>query len=185
MERSAISNQQSAKAGRVFLMGYRGCGKSTVGQLLAEHLGWEAIDTDDLAEAEAGKSIASIFESDGEPAFRDLEETVISNVCERREVVVSLGGGAVLREATRQRLKDAGPVVWLTASAEILAARIESDMASSARRPSLTGLSGLDEVRRVLAEREPIYGECATVAIDADGRSPDAIAAEIAGWLDS
>lgn len=173
------------KATRLFLVGYRGCGKTTVGRLLADRLGWESVDTDDLIEEQAGKSIASIFAEEGEPAFRDLEAEVVGRVCERSDLVVSLGGGAVLREATRGRLHAAGPVVWLTASAETLAERIAGDATSGDRRPSLTRLSGLKEVRRVLAEREPIYQECANVAINADGRSPEMIATEILDWLGS
>lgn len=168
---------------RVFLIGYRGCGKSTVGRLLAQRLGWASVDSDDVVEEQAGKAIAAIFADDGEPAFRDLEERVVAELCERNDTVVSLGGGAVLRPATRERLKAAGPAFWLTASAETLAARIASDLTSGDRRPRLTGLSGLAEVERVLAEREPIYRECATVAIDAEGRSAEVIASEIAGWL--
>lgn len=173
-------------AERFFLMGYRGCGKSTVARLLAERLGWDAIDSDDEIEREAGVTIAQMFATQGEPAFRDLEERIVARLAARERMVVALGGGAVLREATRDRLAAAGPVVWLTASAETLAARIAGDSASADRRPSLTGRSGpagLEEVERVLAEREPIYRDCATVAIDADGRTPSAIADEIAAWL--
>ncbi len=173
----------------VFLMGYRGCGKSTVARLLAERLGWDTIDSDDEIERQSGKSIAAMFAEEGEPAFRDLEERVVAALCERQQTVVALGGGAVLREATRARLRDAGPVVWLTASAETLASRIAGDETTAERRPSLTGqgalggAGGLEEVRRVLADREPIYRECATVTIDADGRLPEAIADEIVGRL--
>lgn len=168
---------------RILLIGYRGCGKTTVGRLLAQRLGWESIDSDDAVEAQAGKAIAAIFADEGEPAFRDLEERVVADLAGRERAVVSLGGGAVLREATRERLAAAGPVVWLTAPAEVLAQRIAADASSGDRRPSLTGLSGLEEVERVLAEREPIYQECATVAVEADGRTPKAIAEEIAAWL--
>ncbi|QDT69544.1 Shikimate kinase 2 [Planctomycetes bacterium MalM25] len=167
-------------------MGYRGCGKSTVARLLAERLDWQAIDSDDEIEHEAGVSIAEMFATQGEPAFRDLEERVVARLAQREKTVVALGGGAVLREETRDRLGAAGPVVWLTASAETLAARIAGDASSADRRPSLTGQSGaagLGEVERVLAEREPIYRDCATVAMDADGRTPAAIADEIAAWL--
>lgn len=183
MPASALGEAPPAGASRLFLIGYRGCGKSTVGRLLAERLGWESIDSDDVAEAEAGKSIAAIFAGDGEPAFRDLEERVVAELCRREHAVVALGGGAVLREATRKRLAAAGPVVWLTAPAETLARRIAGDRSTAARRPSLTGLSGLDEVRRVLAEREPIYAECATVSLDAEARSPAELAGEIAAWV--
>lgn len=181
---STISGQPPAsETTRVFLVGYRGCGKSTVGRLLAERLGWESVDSDDVVEAEAGKTIAAIFAEAGEPAFRDLEERIVAGLAARERTAVSLGGGAVLREATRQRLAAAGPVFWLTAPARTLAARIAGDTTTGDRRPSLTGLSGLAEVERVLTQREPIYRECATVAVDADGRPPEAIADEIAAWL--
>lgn len=189
----------------VFLIGYRGCGKSTVGRLLAERLGWESVDSDDEIERRAGKSIAAIFADDGEPAFRDSEERVIAELCDRQQTVVALGGGAVLRESTRRRLQAAGPVVWLTAPAETLAARISGDTTSADRRPSLLardeevitdrfenpigasevkkGASDLEEVRSVLADREPIYRECANLAIDAESRLPEELAEEIADWL--
>jgi shikimate kinase len=166
---------------RLFLIGYRGSGKSTVARLVAQRLGWAVVDSDDEVEREAGKPIAVIFAEDGEPAFRDLEERVVASLCEGEPTVVALGGGAVLRETTRERLAAAGPVVWLTAPAATLASRIAGDATSASRRPSLTGLSGLEEVERVLAIREPIYRECATVAIDVDGRAPAAIAEEIVG----
>ncbi|QDV74991.1 shikimate kinase [Botrimarina mediterranea] len=166
---------------RLFLIGYRGSGKSTVARLLAERLGWASIDSDDEVEREAGKSIAAMFAEDGEPAFRDLEERVVASLCNRDKTVIALGGGAVLREASRRRMTAAGQVVYLTAPAATLAARIAGDATTASRRPSLTGLAGLEEVERVLAVREPIYRECATVAIDVDGRAPEAIADEIVG----
>ncbi|TWT99622.1 Shikimate kinase 2 [Botrimarina colliarenosi] len=171
---------------RLFLIGYRGCGKSTVARRLADRLGWDAVDSDDEIEHAAGKSIAMIFADDGEPAFRDLEEGVVTRLCGLERTVVALGGGAVLREATRARLAVAGPVVWLTAPATTLAARISGDATSASRRPNLTDLTdltGLAEVERVLAAREPIYRECANFSVDADGRSPEVIAEEIAGLL--
>lgn len=128
-------------------------------------------------------SIADIFAENGEQAFRELEETVVAELTSRQRTVVSLGGGAVLRGATRDRLATAGPVVWLTAPAATLAARISGDASSGARRPSLTGLSGLEEVERVLAEREPIYRGCATVAVATDGQTANRIAGKIADWL--
>jgi shikimate kinase len=168
---------------RLFLIGYRGSGKSTIARLVAERLGWAAVDSDDLIESAAGKSIAAIFAEDGEPAFRDLEEEVVASLCEADRTVVALGGGAVLRETTRERLKNAGPVVWLTASAATLAERIDADTATASRRPSLTGVGAAEEVGRLLAVREPTYRECATVAITVDGRTPEAIADEIVAVL--
>ncbi|MEO1496712.1 MAG: shikimate kinase [Planctomycetota bacterium] len=168
---------------RLFFTGYRGSGKTTVARLVAQQLGWDCVDSDDVVEQLAGKAIAQIFADQGEPAFRDLEATVVDELCAADATVVALGGGAVLRATTRERLRAAGPVVWLRASAETLAGRIAGDATSGARRPRLTGLSGLAEVERVLTEREPIYRECATVAIDGEGREPERIADEVVAWL--
>lgn len=154
-----------------------------MGRVLAERLGWEFVDTDDLVESRAGKSIAAIFADDGEAAFRDLEERLVGEASQRERTVVALGGGAVLRDATRRRLAAAGPVVWLMAPAAVLAERIAADAGSASRRPSLTGLAGLEEVQRLLAEREPIYARCATARVDAAGEPPEALADAILARL--
>lgn len=168
---------------RLFLIGYRGSGKSTVARLVAERLGWSSIDSDDEVERRVGMTIAAIFATEGEQTFRNHEEKVVASLCTRNRAAIALGGGAVLRDATRRRLKKAGPVVWLTAPASTLAARIAADTATASRRPSLTGVGAAEEVERLLAIREPTYRECATVAIDVDGRTPEAIADEIVAVL--
>ena len=164
---------------RLFLTGYRGTGKSTVGRIVADRLGLSAVDSDDAIEAAAGMPIAEIFADRGEPAFRDLEERVVAGLCERDNLVVALGGGAVLRESTRERLTASGPIVWLTASAETLAARLAADAASETRRPALTGLAPAEEVRAMLEQRTPLYEECATFAVDTEDRPPEEVAAAI------
>jgi shikimate kinase len=80
----------------VFLIGYRGSGKSTVARLLAERLGFNWVDADDQIEARAGKSIAQIFADEGQRSFRELEAAVAAELCRRQQTVVALGGGAVL-----------------------------------------------------------------------------------------
>lgn len=134
-------------------------------------------------ERTAGKPIAEMFSSDGEAAFRDLEERVIDGLCGAGQSVIALGGGAVLREATRERIRTAGSVVWLTASVDTIARRLEGDAATAGQRPSLTGQGTLAEVEQVLSEREPIYRGCATLTVAAEGRSPEEVAAEIVSKL--
>lgn len=168
---------------RIFLSGYRGTGKTTVAQLLAEVLGWEWIDTDDLVEQQARRSIAEIFAEQGEAAFRDLEASVVRQVCERERMVVALGGGAVLREETRQRLARSGPVVWLTAPAEVLAERLAADDTTGTRRPDLTGRGVLEEIDAVLTERTPIYREVADLEVCTETLPPQQVAEEIAAWI--
>jgi shikimate kinase len=174
---------------RLFLNGYRGTGKSTVARLVAQRLSestgdaWASIDADDEVERVSGKSIATMFTEQGESAFRDLEERIVADLCRGERLVVALGGGATLREPTRRRLAEAGPVVWLTAPAEELARRLAADAATDQRRPSLTGLPAAEEVVRVLAERTPVYAACATFAVPTEGRSPEAVADEVVARL--
>jgi shikimate kinase len=164
---------------RISLIGYRGTGKTTVARILARELGWLAVDADEELERRAGRTIAEIFATDGEAAFRDLEEHVVAQLCERSGVVLSLGGGAVLRALSRKRMVDAGPVIWLTATPTTLAQRLAHDPTTGARRPNLTATGGLAEIEQLLAVRTPMYAECATFAVDTDSRSPEAVAQEI------
>ena len=118
---------------------------------LARRLGCDWVDADDEIERRAGKTIAPIFAEDGEAAFRDLEATVVGELCRRRRAVIALGGGAVLREANRQAIRAAGPVVWLTASVDTILERLAADESTASRRPNLTTAGGRTEVERVLA----------------------------------
>jgi shikimate kinase len=165
------------------LIGYRGTGKSTVAAELASGLGFDWVDADDEVERRAGKSIAAIFAVDGEAAFRDLEAQVVAELCGRKRTVVALGGGAVLREENRTAIRAAGPVVWLTASVDAIAARLAADESTSNRRPNLTNSGGRAEIEAVLAERTPIYRACATLVVDTERKTPSDVADEIMASL--
>lgn len=163
----------------IFLIGYRGAGKSTVARELASRLAFDWVDADDEIERRAGKSIAAIFADDGESAFRDLESEVVADLCKLKRHVIALGGGAVMSEVNRTVIRLAGLVVWLKASVETLAGRLASDEKTQARRPNLTAAGGLSEIETVLTTREPIYRSCATFEIDTQGMTPADIAEEI------
>ena len=167
----------------VFLIGYRGTGKSTVARELAQRLGYEWADADDEIERRTGKPIAAIFSDDGESAFRDWESGVVAELCARRRTVVALGGGAVLREANREAVRAAGPVVWLTAAVDTILARLEADQTTAARRPKLTTLGGRAEVEAILAQRTPIYLGCATLVVDTEAKTAAQVADEIVAGL--
>jgi shikimate kinase len=158
----------------IALIGYRGSGKSTVGKRLADRLWHTFVDTDELIVKRAGKSIREIFESDGESKFRELESQVVSEVCKLPDHVIALGGGAVMREENRRAIKDAGlKVIYLKCDPEELLKRIESDPATAAARPSLTSLGGgIEEVRKILTEREPVYRSVMTGELDVTNLSP-------------
>jgi shikimate kinase len=167
----------------IFLIGYRGTGKSTVARELAARLGFDWIDADDEIERRAGKSIADIFADDGEPAFRALESNVVADLCCLQRTVVALGGGAVMSEANRTAVRLGGMVIWLRASVETLAKRMAADESTKSRRPNLTTCGGLSEIETILATREPIYRACAAFEVDTEGKSPAAIAEEILSRL--
>ena len=175
----------NSPAAPIFLIGYRGTGKTTVAKLLAARLDRDWVDSDSEIERQYGESIAKLFVERGEPAFRELEAVVVQNVCQRRGGVVAVGGGAVLREDNRAAICTAGPVVWLTASVRSLVERLAADAVTPAQRPNLTTAGTLQEIDAVLAERTPAYRACATLVIDTEGKSPAEVADEIVTKLSS
>lgn len=163
----------------IFLIGYRGTGKTTVGRELAARLGYEAIDADELVEQRAAKSIVRIFAEGGEAAFRQLEAEAIASLSQMPRKVISLGGGAILRDENRSAITTAGPVVWLTASVDAIVARLATDTSTVTRRPDLTKTGGRAEIETLLAARTPLYRECATLVVATDHKSPGEVADEI------
>lgn len=157
------------------LLGYRGSGKSTVGRLLAERLRQTFVDTDELVARRAGVSIKDIFDRQGEAAFRDMENQVVAEVSQLADHVIALGGGAVLREDGRRLLKGGGlKLIYLRCEPDELVKRIASDPATSRTRPDLTELGGgIEEVRRVLAAREPVYRAVMTAELDVTHLTPE------------
>src|SRR6266542_2402369 len=167
----------------IILVGLRCTGKTTVGRLLAQRLSWSFADADDRIEAVAGKTIADIFVAEGEPGFRDREAAALAELCGRSACVIATGGGAILREANRRLLKANEFVVWLAAAPEALWERMNTDPATAARRPNLTASGGLEEVRNLIAAREPLYREVAHFAVPSDTLSPEAVAdAILTAW---
>lgn len=163
----------------IFLIGYRGSGKTSVAAALAALLGWPWIDTDGEIERRAGRTIRDLFAQEGEPYFRELEARVVAEVAAGDRQVVALGGGAVLREDNRRALAAGGKVIWLTASPQTLWERIGKDPLTASRRPHLTTAGGLTEIEALLAQRSPLYERCADLALDTEGLAPDQIARQI------
>jgi shikimate kinase len=155
----------------VFLIGYRGAGKSTVARLLAERLGWDWVDTDEAIEASRGKTIREVFAFEGEQGFRTAESKLLAEICQSKHRVVATGGGLVLAESNRKLMRAVGRVVWLQADAATLWKRLQSDATTPERRPPLAG-GGLTEVEQVLLAREPLYRECAHWSVSTVDRSP-------------
>lgn len=157
----------------IVIVGAPGAGKSTVGSLLAKRLRCSFVDTDKLIEQRAGAPISDIFVTQGEPAFRELERSVVCDVLRERDGVVSLGGGSVLDPRTREDLAE-HTVVWLQVSVNAAVQRVGMNTA----RPLLLG-NVRGTMTKLLNERNAMYAEVATISIDTDARSSGEIVTEI------
>ena len=138
------------------LVGLMGCGKSSVGRRLAKRLEIPLIDLDEYIVEKAGKTIPEIFAEKGEEAFRDMESTALLEVL-GKPVVIATGGGAIMREENRALLKMHPPVIWLKASPEFLANRIDGD----SNRPLIAEGETLKKMEALAEVRYPLYESCA------------------------
>ena len=137
----------------VVLVGMMGVGKSTIGRRLSARLHLPFLDADTEIEAAAGMSIPDIFETHGEPHFRDGEARVIARLLDGGPAVIATGGGAFMREETRNRIRDKAVSLWLKADAEIIMKRVKR----RADRPLLQTADPVATVGRLIEEREPVY----------------------------
>lgn len=147
----------------VALIGFMGAGKTAVGRLLAEKLNKKLVELDSLIEHKAGKSIADIFQEDGEMAFRQLEIEVTKEVAGNKNQVIACGGGIVLNKINIDRIKDEAVVVYLMASPEIIQERVSID---EGIRPLLKKSNKALTIRELLEFRQPFYERAADIKID-------------------
>jgi shikimate kinase len=163
----------------IALVGMMGAGKTTIATRLGERLGRGVVDTDVEVRAWTGRSIPELFAQAGEAGFRDLERQVVEEVAKIEDMVISLGGGAVLRDDNVASLLLTGVIVHLDASPEVLVERLRD---AQAERPLLADADDLDaRVRATHAARIDRYHEVSDLDVDAD-REPDAIVQEILEW---
>ena len=159
-------------AGRsVVLTGFMGTGKTTVGRILADRLGYGFVDTDSLIESRAG-AIHEIFRHKGEEAFREMERSVARELAGRRGLVIATGGRMMLDPECAELLEPGARAVCLTARADTVVERATAP--GEAPRPLLDGPEPAERVRRLLAERAEGYGRFTTV--DTEERSPEEVA---------
>lgn len=154
----------------IVLVGYRGSGKTSVGKKLASQLWKTFVDVDrETCRRFDNRTIADIWQTEGEPAWREAEAQVMADLLGRDEQVIALGGGTVMIPQARQALEQADDcrTVYLCCQPEELFRRIEHDAHSAATRPSLTGQGGgLEEIRAVLEQRDPVYRAVADEVFD-------------------
>jgi shikimate kinase len=151
------------------LVGVPGAGKTTVGKLLARELNVNFFDSDQVIESRAGKSVSDIFTHDGEPAFRKLEHDIVCELLQTDEAVLALGGGSLGNDDTRSQVSKA-KVVWLIAG---LAQAVDR-VGMNRNRPLLLG-NVRGQLADLMAAREPLYKEVATIAIDTSKLIPSEV----------
>ncbi|MFI3320008.1 MAG: shikimate kinase [Rikenellaceae bacterium] len=168
----------------IFLIGYMGCGKSTIGRKLKQRLGWPLVDTDALIEESERRTIGEIFETNGEEYFRECERaTVRSLIYKGDSCIVSTGGGLPIWQGNMELLKAAGLTVYILRTAENIASRLSPN--GRYKRPKLRGLNDEELISFMsngIAERDPIYRE-AELVIEAVPMSDDEILNTIINYI--
>ena len=159
----------------IMLIGFMGTGKSTIAGKLKEILNIEQIEMDTLIAEEAGMSIPDIFEKYGEAHFRDLETEMLRKFQDKKPVVVSCGGGAVLRDENIEIMKGQGKIVLLTATPETVFERVHH----STNRPVLNGNMNVEYIKELMEKRRERYELAADIAVATDGKSAEEICQEI------
>jgi len=167
-------------APKAVLVGLPGSGKSTIGRRLAKALGLTLLDTDAEIERRTGRSIADIFATDGEAAFRQLEEQVIREALRDHDGILSLGGGAVTTGGVREALAG-HTVVYL----EITVAEGIRRTSGGTVRPLLAGPDRAEKYRALMNRRAPLYRRAATIRINTNRRNPGAVVRQIVGRLEN
>lgn len=164
---------------RVYLVGPMGAGKTTIGKLLADELRFDFKDVDREIELRAGVDIPWIFDQEGETGFRAREASVLEELSNLDSVLISTGGGAVLREDNRDLMHRSGSVVYLHTSVAEQARRTGRDK----KRPLLQGRDPAQVLGELMLVREPLYRGVAHIVAVTDGRGPKAVAHDIAQQL--
>jgi shikimate kinase len=152
----------------IFLVGMMGAGKSTVGRLLGQALGWNFVDADRELEARSGVAVSTIFELEGEDGFRQREAALLDELTRIPRCVLATGGGAVLREDNRRALHERGFVVYLRVGVDEVLRRTRRDTS----RPLLQTADPRARVQELLAKREPLYESVAHLTLVSAATNP-------------
>ncbi len=158
----------------IVLCGFMGCGKSTVGRILAEKLGFTMCDSDTCIEQREKTSISNIFSAHGEAYFREVESAVIKELAEQKGLVIATGGGAVLNSDTAAALRKTGLVIFLDITPEAVLKRLKGDTT----RPLLMRDDKEAAVQELLTKRKPLYTAAGHYTVNAEN-TPEKVAEKI------
>jgi shikimate kinase len=156
----------------IVLIGFMGSGKTSVGRLIAQRLGFQFVDTDAIVVERVGMQVADIFAKHGEPWFREQESAALRSLGILKRAVISTGGGVVLRPENRELLRDLGFVVWLTASEDVIYDRVSRNK----KRPLLHTADPRATVHELLEKRRPLYEAAAQLTVDSSSLAHEAAA---------
>jgi len=163
----------------IYLIGYRCCGKTSVGKALSKLLGRPFLDTDAAVVQKAGMTISEMVSRSGWEAFRDMEKSVIDQTILLNHHVIATGGGVILNPDNIWNMKKAGRVIWLRVSPKTVRARMGADPETLFQRPGLTPTGSIDEIEAVLLTRQPLYEKASDLVLDTDILGIDAICRKI------
>lgn len=163
----------------ILLTGYRATGKSLIGRMLADRLGYRFVDTDAELCRQQGQTVAEIVAAHGWQAFRRMERLLLSEMIGNRLTVLAVGGGAIEHEDIWSQLRTRYVVVWLKADVNTILRRMSADRQTAGQRPPLTDNSIEEEVVQVLARRTPLYAAGSDLVVDTAGGKPEALAASL------
>ena len=167
----------------IILIGYRGSGKSTVGRSLASRMKRRFVDTDDLIESKEGQ-ISDMVKSRGWDYFRAMEKKVIEEISKEDNLVIALGGGAVLDTDNVKALRKNGFIIWLKADQQTLLKRMDEDPGTNTRRPTLTGKGTLEELEEMMFRRGPFYKTASESQIDTSTLDVKAVVGRVLAIFD-
>ena len=159
----------------IYLIGFMGCGKTSVSIAMNQLYGKNIVEVDDRIIAKEGRSINQIFAESGENYFRDLETEMLKELADEDNIIVSCGGGMVLREENSRLMKENGVIIWLDATPETILDRVKDDDS----RPNLKGKKNVKDIEALKNKRADAYAEAADIKVDTDGKTIREVAKEI------
>ncbi len=160
---------------KIFLIGYRCTGKTTLGKIFAHRLNFDFIDTDRIIEQNLGSTILKIIETQGWKKFRQTEKQILLDTKKNKNTIIATGGGIILDPDNRQFLKKNGLCIWLDADIKTIMVRLKIDNETKELRPALTNKNLFAETRQMVKKRTPLYKNTAHIRIDTSFHTPEEI----------
>lgn len=168
---------------KIFLIGYRCTGKTTVGKIIADRLNFRFLDTDHMVETSENRTVRQIVDSEGWQEFRELEKKALLSLELFENIVVATGGGIILDPDNINFLKKNGTAIWLESDIEMIVQRLNTDRSSFSQRPEFTDMGLKEETKKIMSQRRHLYEDCSDFRIDTSVESPETISLKIIDYI--